>query len=260
MTAAAAADVRALPVGPVGAANASALPGPGHAVRLDGTSSNRNAAGGHRAGGERPRSSRAVDRAGRKNLAVGGLDAGPRAARPAPAAPARGERSLRPRLPGPPGRRWTVASPPSEKPAAGVGVPDSGATAAGDTAGLAYWPGTSGCFANSATGRLAAGRLRCNSALGAGSVGTAVHNPSTDNAAGETGNGSLDSTRTQTDTERSPRERPTPRVKPRSGGNDSSSRRLSWHSRARSQHNGGSGRQPGGALAPKRGGRTHRGP
>jgi hypothetical protein len=208
------ADVRSPHAGSVGAASANAPHGPGPAARLDGTSSNRNAAGAHPAGSGRPRSSQAVDRAGRKHFAELGLGAGPRAARLAPAAPTLRERLPRLRLPEPPGLRWTATSPPSERFAAGVGVADSGGTAAGDTAGPACWPGRSGRSANYATGRLAAGRLGCNNALGGGSVGTAVHSPSGDNAVGETGSGSLELARRQRDTERSPRERPTPRVKP----------------------------------------------
>jgi hypothetical protein len=133
------------------------------------------------------------------------LGAGPRAARPAPAAP----------LPGPPPPRSHAATLPSARPALGVAARGSAAPAAGDTPGPPRWPGTSGCSASDASAGRAAGMPRYSSALAERWDGTAARTPSGDSAAADGGKLVLASDRLRTDTQGGPREPLTPWVKSR---------------------------------------------
>jgi hypothetical protein len=199
----------------VAAANASAPRGPEHAATLGGISSNRNAAGAHAVAAETEHSCRAAGRASRKNLPEARLGAGPRTALQPAAAPPPPPGPPLPPLPGPLELRWLAAALPNGLPAAADDAPDSAGLAADDSASPARWPGSVGHSATAATVRLAAGRLRCNTAAAAVRDETRVRTPSTDTAAAGSGNGSLESAVTRRDTEVGPRERPTPRVKSR---------------------------------------------
>jgi hypothetical protein len=173
----------------VDAATASAPRGRARDAKPDGTDTSSNTAAAHLVGAETTRNSQDACTSDHKNLPDSRLGAGPRAARPAPAAP-----QLRlPRLPSLRALHWPAA--------------DDAAIAGGDTPCPPRWPDTFGHCATDATAPLADGRPRCNNALGAGADETSVHSPSKDRAVLETPNGALASAQSWQDTEVSPRER-----------------------------------------------------
>jgi hypothetical protein len=166
-----------------GAAHASVLRGQELAAKPDGISSNRNAAAAHPAAAETEHNSRAADRACRENLPNEGLGAGPRAARPASAAPLPlatvplgSTASELPRSPGSLELRWS-ATVLRKGPSAAVGtVHGSGGIAADDAPFPVRWPGTAGNPSNAATARLPSGSLGCNSVAAVVQDETRVHN------------------------------------------------------------------------------------
>jgi len=194
-------------------ASASATPGQGHDVKLDGTGTNRTAAAVRRAGSVGAHNSQAVGRAGQENLPFWELGAGPRAACHYPAAP--------PRLPPLPELRCHAAFAPSGLLGVVDSIPGNDATARAGIASPLRWTGTSGRCASVATVPPADGTPHRSTGAGSGSAETAVRNPSTDSAAVETENRHLESAPIMGDTEIGPRECPTPRVKPRRGAGTS---------------------------------------
>jgi hypothetical protein len=186
----AAADIVA--VNAVDVANASVPRGRALDAKPDGTGTNRTVAVLQPAVAGTTRSNPDAGTSGRKNLPDSRLRAGPRAARPAPAAQPPPPQLRLPRLP------WLLALP--------WPVADIAATADGDIACPPRWPDRSGHFATDATAPLADGRPCCNNALGDGADETSVHSPSKDRVVPETPTGALASAQMWQDTEVSPRE------------------------------------------------------
>jgi len=202
--------------GVAGAACAIVLRGREHAAKPGGISGNRNAAAAHSAAAGTKHNSRAAGKACGKNLADGGLRAGPRAVAPPPAvlllAPAAvlplapATASSLPRLPGPLELRWPATVLPKGRSVAAGTVPGSGAIAADDTPFPVRWPGTPGNTSSAASVRLPSGRRGCNSVVVADMDGTRVHTPSANRAALDSGDGPVASAATRWDTEVGPRE------------------------------------------------------
>jgi hypothetical protein len=192
--------------GGAGGVHASVPRGRELAAKLDGTSSNRNAAAARWAASGTEHSSRAAGRESRENFADWGLGAGPRAAAPAPAAPLPPTAPVLPRLPGLLGIRWRATLLPSGPLAAAGSARGSGGIAVAAASSPVRWPDSPGNSATAATGRLPSDRLGCKSVDAVVQDGTRVHNPSADRAAPGSGNCAVASAPMQRDTEVGPRE------------------------------------------------------